>query len=575
LSTNEGVVPGSQFSFTIGDARTPDGSAKSSPDLFGIISNTIESNTYLITLIWMAGAFVFSIRIATGFVYISAMKKYAVSVGDEWSTRLQHLADQINLKRMVQLAESSRIHVPVVVGYLKPLILIPAGMIGGLSAEQLESILIHELMHIKRNDYVVNIIQTFAEALFFFNPFVWIVSSIIRREREHCCDDEVVKHANALAYAHALAQLEELNLANRSLVLSLAENKNQLLKRIKRIMEKSVQNYSVKERMTPVVLLVIGLTCASWLTIKSPVNDLPKENQNIVSADTAKPEKRSRQYSRKTITVRDSEGNPIEIVQSFDGDEELVSLGNRFEYEIPPLPPIPAEDIAMYAEAMMPVFDELEEMAEIPAIAPFPEITPFPDMFYSGDTFPTRNYTISVRGDWGVKEFEVKLKEKFGDFYDKNSEEIQKMMREISEDIAAKAEKEWKESAMHEVRHNETIAIAQLDRQRSEMNYQQRVMEKTHAEMEQLQREQEMHHLQLEKEMKVMEDRMKTFEKKVKDELVKDGYLGKNEKLETMNWSDDDVLTVNGKKIKETDQKKYAEIREKFFDDSGHTGRPE
>lgn len=579
LSSDGSVVSESQFSFTMGDPATPPHQTASPVDLLNMVSGTIESNIYLITLIWMGGAFLFSIRIATGFVYISAMKKYAVPIGDEWSNRLQYLADQINLKRIVQLAESSRIHVPVVVGYLKPLILIPAGMIGGLSVEQLESILVHELMHIKRNDYIVNIIQTFAEALFFFNPFVWIVSSIIRREREHCCDDEVVKHANALAYAHALAQLEELSLANRSLVLSLAENKNQLLKRIKRIMEKSAQNYSVKERMIPVVLLVIGLTCASWLTIKSPVNDLPKESQNLVLLDTPKPEKRTGEYSRKTIIVHDREGNPMEIVQSFDGDEELASsleeltsLGNWHEFEIPPVPPMPEADFVMPVEAMMPVFHELGEM---PEIAPFPEMAPFPDVFYEGDTFPDRKYTVRIKGDWGVKEFELKLKEKFGDFYNKNSEEIQKMMREISKELESKVEKEWKEKAMHEAQRNVEIARAQMDHQRDEMKHQQKAMEEARSHMELIQREQEAHHHQLEKEMKVMEERMKAFEEKLKDQLVKDGYLGKNEKVETINWNDDDVLTVNGRKIKDTDQKKYTEIRQKFFNERGQISRPE
>jgi hypothetical protein len=259
-------------------------------------------------------------------------------------------------------------------------------------------------------------------------------------------------------------------------------------------------------------------------------------------------------------------------------------MENWFQYEIPPVPPIPEEELAMQVEAMMPIFDELEEIAAIPPfeaipafgeIPPFPEMAPFPDMFYSEDTFPSRNYTVRVKGDWGVKEFDVKLKEKFGDFYDKNSEEIQKMMREISEELAAKAEKDWKENALNEAHRHEEMAKAQLDRQMSEMNHQQRAMEVTHAQMEQLKREQEMRHLEMEKDMKVMEEKMKTFEKNLKEELVKDGYLGKNEKLETLNWTDDDVLTVNGKKIKEADQKKYREINEKFFNNRGHFSRPE
>ena len=112
--------------------------------------------------------------------------------------------------------------------------------------------------------------QSFMEAIYFFNPFVWMISGIIRQEREHCCDDAVVKfYGNPLAYVRALATLEETRFSKSGLALSFAQDKNQLLNRIKRIMEKSVTTYSGRERIIPVALLIIGLICASWLTIQS------------------------------------------------------------------------------------------------------------------------------------------------------------------------------------------------------------------------------------------------------------------------------------------------------------------
>ena len=183
LSSNIDGFSTTSFSYSIKEPSHAIATAEgSSSGVVSTVSSLIESNLYLITLIWMVGAFLFSIRIATGFVYISAMKRNAMILDDEWNVTLERLAEQINLKRVVALAESSQISVPFVTGYFKPLILLPVGMMSGLSMEQLESILVHELMHIKRNDYIVNIIQTFTEALFFFNPFVWIISSIIRKE---------------------------------------------------------------------------------------------------------------------------------------------------------------------------------------------------------------------------------------------------------------------------------------------------------------------------------------------------------------------------------------------------------
>src|SRR5204862_7511696 len=107
---------------------------------------------------------------------------------NDWSNIVQQLARQLHIDRVIPLAQSAHINAPLVIGYIKPVIMIPVGMFSGLSPEQIETIFIHELAHIKRHDYFINVLQSIIEALFFFNPFIWIVSNIIRREREYCCD---------------------------------------------------------------------------------------------------------------------------------------------------------------------------------------------------------------------------------------------------------------------------------------------------------------------------------------------------------------------------------------------------
>ena len=117
----------------------------------------------------------------------------------------------------------------------------------------------------------------------------------MKREREHCCDDAVVQlHGSANEYAQALATLEELRLSKVGLALSLAENKNQLLNRIKRLMEKSVKNYSSRERIIPALLLVIGLICASWISTHTSKTELSSINPDrlIVASDTIKKNKK-------------------------------------------------------------------------------------------------------------------------------------------------------------------------------------------------------------------------------------------------------------------------------------------
>ena len=102
------------------------------------------------------------------------------------------------------LLESCLVQVPIVIGQMRPVILLPVGLLAGLPAEQIELILMHELAHIRRYDYVVNMLQTFIEGVMFYNPAVWWISKVIRTEREHCCDDLVVAATrNAHAYAAA------------------------------------------------------------------------------------------------------------------------------------------------------------------------------------------------------------------------------------------------------------------------------------------------------------------------------------------------------------------------------------
>src|SRR6185312_2408588 len=116
---------------------------------------------------------------------------------------------RLQVSRPVLLLESCLAEVPVAVGHLRPLILMPVGLLMGLPVAQVEAILLHELAHILRYDYVVNLMQVFVEGLLFYHPAVWWISGVMRAERENCCDDLVVAvTGGALEYATALAALE-------------------------------------------------------------------------------------------------------------------------------------------------------------------------------------------------------------------------------------------------------------------------------------------------------------------------------------------------------------------------------
>ena len=178
----------------------------------------------------------------------------------EWQETLRKLGARIGLSRPVRLLVSALVQVPTVVGWLRPVVLVPVGALGGLPAEHLEALLLHELAHIRRHDYLVNMLQSVAEALLFYHPAVWWVSGHIRAERELCCDDVAVSvSGDALTYARALAQLESYRPAHLS--AAVAANGGSLSDRIARLLGQS--RPAVRTGLGPGVLAVAILLVAA------------------------------------------------------------------------------------------------------------------------------------------------------------------------------------------------------------------------------------------------------------------------------------------------------------------------
>ena len=124
---------------------------------------------------------------------------------------LERMAKRLGLARAVEVLQSTLVKTPVVVGYFRPAILLPLCVVTGLPEAQLELILAHELAHIRRHDYLVNLLQTLVETLFFYHPAVWWLSRQIRNERENCCDDVAMAAVGSRAdYGRALLAIEEL-----------------------------------------------------------------------------------------------------------------------------------------------------------------------------------------------------------------------------------------------------------------------------------------------------------------------------------------------------------------------------
>jgi hypothetical protein len=184
---------------------------------------------------WFAGAAACSLRLLMGFISAAALRlSRPAPVLSEWQHALDRLIERMHVSRRVRLLPTDRVDSPSVIGWLRPVILAPVGVLCRLSPGQVEALLAHELAHVRRHDYLVNVLQGIAESLLFYHPAVWWISSQIRAEREHCCDDlAVAASGDVLVYARALAELESLRAAHFKAALS--ANDGSLLQRIRRL----------------------------------------------------------------------------------------------------------------------------------------------------------------------------------------------------------------------------------------------------------------------------------------------------------------------------------------------------
>ena len=154
--------------------------------------------------------------------------------------------------------------------------------------QQLEAIILHELAHLKRHDHLVNILQAVIETLLFFNPFIWMTSAIIRREREHCCDDLVLAHTREpLSYATALATLAGAHVPFPSLSVAATGQPNYLYHRITRIMEKKKSRFSYS-RMVAALIIVSSIACSvAWINPKFSHTEKEKPQDAAQNAGSA------------------------------------------------------------------------------------------------------------------------------------------------------------------------------------------------------------------------------------------------------------------------------------------------
>ena len=249
------------------------GNASGSENFKAIIWTFLSANTSTITIVWLLIVLFKALQMAKGLYELRYLKRNKVySIGRHWETRTADLALKIGINRSLKVLQSGLVKIPMVMGHFKPVILIPLGVITNIPADQIEMILLHELAHIKRMDFFVNLLQHFVELLFFFNPAVLWLSGLIRKERENCCDDMAVRLSGSKkTYINALLSFREYQLAEPVYAMAFAKDST-LVERAKRIAFQKNTSLKLSEKV------ILGVTILILLTFTIVVAQVTKDN---------------------------------------------------------------------------------------------------------------------------------------------------------------------------------------------------------------------------------------------------------------------------------------------------------
>jgi beta-lactamase regulating signal transducer with metallopeptidase domain len=307
-----------------------------------------QIDTWLPTavLLWLGGVMALSARLLGGWIVAERLRRrFTRDIAPDLQARIKPLVETLGIRRRVRILESPLVDVPTMIGWLRPVVLLPAGVVTGLPTQQLDAIVAHELAHIARHDFIVNLAQTAVETLLFFHPAVWWVSHQIRVEREHCCDDVAVRVCgDRVAYARALASLEEFRITRMALALSAAGGA--LMNRVQRVLGVS-EPRTRQSRGGAALCLALGIAA---LTLA--VSETPRAQTAPTSAQD-----RARHLREANEVVRQSTNGSRDVsAQAQAALERLQEVQRKLQQnevprEIAPSDDyVPAKDLDLYAK---------------------------------------------------------------------------------------------------------------------------------------------------------------------------------------------------------------------------------
>jgi bla regulator protein BlaR1 len=437
----------------------------------------IEGYLPYITLLYFAGLLFNLARLILAHKKINTIRQ-TMSIDLTLQHQVNKFAAMLNIRESVKIGLSKLVDVPCMVGYFKPVILLPFALSTYLTTEEIEAILLHELAHIKRNDYLVNLVQQVIAILLFFNPCAQLINKIINEERENCCDDLTVNATSQpLIYVKALLKLEQTRENDLQLAMSAIGKKYYLLNRIERIMKTKKPTPHVRPALLATLILSVGIGSIALfnpeiaqgkISVKAIVPVINSLTTDTIKKAPVKKIATSKTYRKPKATIKAN--NSDEKIYVYDSDN---NNNHNFNYnhnsDDPELEKLSAEIdkhgeiINKYYESpeYKKITDELDAKGkEIQAFYDKPELKrlqeaqeKLSDDFNKkwGDNTETNNLSHQMEAlgkkmetyynSRDFKDMAARLEKKYGiksdDYYDDSDENHMKFREELKANIPA------------------------------------------------------------------------------------------------------------------------------------------
>ncbi|MEM7105837.1 MAG: M56 family metallopeptidase [Bacteroidota bacterium] len=565
------------------------GETESSYGMFSFLGNTLEPFIVPLFLLWMVGVVIFTIRLAIGLLEVKRLRtQQLVPVGPDLQRQIFLLCSKLAINKNIRVAYSRLVQVPAVLGHVKPMVLLPFGFFSGLSPQQVEAIIVHELTHIKRNDYLFNLVKSIAEIIFFYHPVYWWISNHIQLERENCCDDASISVCSPVDYARALAILEEKKISAYGLSIAATGKESHLFCRIKRLLtpQKKKNNMSSKIIFAVVVLIGFGLMSFNPVTGNEQEINTMETSLNLEDAfvmgdtDSIPPE------TPIAPTPPEPPVPPSPVVapsapappKAPEAPEPTIAptppvVPTPPEPPVAPEPPQPSLELKKEAKTKLRVNEDAT-----PVLAGF--FTPISKLELDQiPFFSIANIQTDTIPPEKLEDLEKELEEKMRNLEEQISETVEKRMKdfELNQERIEEIAEEWaSELELKFGDLGEEIEGLFSDEQIEKLESLGEEISKSLEGLEDIISE------QTESILEELEDELELFEEKfeqhfeqmrgeLESEMLKDGLIqNKGDKIEITSTKSGE-LKINGTKLTEQQEKKYKDILYKYIDFGGKT----